>query len=141
MMISDSKIHKDIKNISDNHFLSLNKIIEWYKHNEERRKELRKLYRKDKSYYTELDLCEGYLKDMRHYLTHGDWISNFYGKEMENKIQWVVLHSRKGIPYPLSSNKNSNGLEDLTEGEYHELKNKARRIELGFPFKNAKERR
>ena len=141
MMISDSKIHKDIKNISDNHFLSLNKIKEWYKHNEERRKELRKLYRKDKSYYTELDLCEGYLKDMRHYLTHGDWISDFYGKEIENKIQCVVLHSRKGIPYPLSSIKNSNGLEDLTEGEYHELKNKARRIELGFQFKNAKERR
>jgi len=141
MMISDSKIHKDIKNISDNHFLSLNKIKEWYKHNEERRKELRKLYRKDKSYYTELDLCEGYLKDMRHYLTHGDWISNFYGKEMENKIQWVVLHSRKGTPYPLSSNKNSNGLEDLTEEEYHELKNKARRVELGLPFKNAKERK
>ncbi len=66
MMISDSKIHKDIKNISDNHFLSLNKIKEWYKHNEERRKELRKLYRKDKSYYTELDLCEGYLKDIIH---------------------------------------------------------------------------
>tara|TARA_R110002020_G_scaffold387634_1_gene598414 strand:- start:200 stop:622 length:423 start_codon:yes stop_codon:yes gene_type:complete len=140
-MISDSKIHKDIKNISDNHFLSLNKIKEWYKHNEERRKELRKLYRKDKSYYTELDLCEGYLKDIRHYLTHGDWISDFYGKEMENKTQWVVLHSSKGTPYPLSSNKNSNGLEDLTEEEYHELKNKARRVELGLPFKNAKERK
>ena len=106
-----------------------------------RRKELRKLYRKDKSYYTELDLCEGYLKDIRHYLTHGDWISDFYGKEMENKTQWVVLHSSKGTPYPLSSNKNSNGLEDLTEEEYHELKNKARRVELGLPFKNAKERK
>jgi hypothetical protein len=138
MMISDNKIHKDIKNISDNHFLSLNKIKEWYKHNEERRKELRKLYRKDKRYYTELDLCEGYLKDMRHYLTHGDWISDFYGKEMEHKIQRVVLYSRKGVPYPLSSNKNSNGLEDLTEEEYKKLKVKAKRMELGLSFNGEK---
>jgi|TARA_R110000823_G_scaffold267692_2_gene387697 hypothetical protein len=141
-MISDSRIHKDIINLSVNHFLSLNKIKEWYKYNEERRKDLRKLYRKDKKYYIELDLCEGYLKDMRHYLTHGDWVSNYYGKEMEHKISWTVLHSKKGIPYPLSSNKNSTGLEDLTDKEYRELKNKARRIELGLPFNNfVKERK
>lgn len=137
-MISESRIHKSVLNLNTKHFLSLTKIKEWYKYNEERRKDLRKLARKDKKMYSlELDLCEGYLKDMRHYLTHGDWISDFYGKEMEHKIEWTVVHSRKKIPYRLGDEK-SNGLEDLTEEEYKELKIKAKRMELGLSFNGEK---
>jgi hypothetical protein len=32
--------------------------------------------------------CEGYIRFMRHYLKHGDWISDFYGEEEEQRIYW-----------------------------------------------------
>ena len=32
--------------------------------------------------------CEGYIRFMRHYLRHGDWISDFYGAEEEGRVYW-----------------------------------------------------
>ena len=34
---------------------------------------------------------DGYIKDMRHYLRTGDWISLFYGKDMQNLTKYRVL--------------------------------------------------
>ena len=134
-MISDSQVHKNVLGLTKNHFLSLSNIREWYRHTEERRKNARKLARKDKKLISEFYKCEGYLKDMRYYLRHGDWTCDFYGKDMEHKIQWRVTASRSGKPYLLNPTKKSNGLEDLTDKEYKELKIKAMKIELGLPWK------
>ena len=34
---------------------------------------------------------EGYVRNMQHYLKHGDWIDNFYGEYEEKKVQWVTI--------------------------------------------------
>ena len=38
--------------------------------------------------------CEAYIKQMRHYLRHGDWCSDFYGKDEEYMIMWVTTSGR-----------------------------------------------
>ena len=34
---------------------------------------------------------EGYVRNMQHYLKHGDWIDNFYGEHEEKKIKWITI--------------------------------------------------
>ena len=34
---------------------------------------------------------EGYVKDIKHYLRHGDWISNFYGEYQEFETKWRMI--------------------------------------------------
>jgi len=36
-------------------------------------------------------ISEGYNKDIRHYITHGDWISDFYGRDQDFLIGWVKI--------------------------------------------------
>ena len=40
---------------------------------------------------------DGYVKDMRHYLRTGDWISIFYGKDMKSKTKTRVLAHGVGV--------------------------------------------
>ena len=39
----------------------------------------------------------GYIKDMRHYLRNGDWISPFYGKNMSHKTKMKVVAHGVGV--------------------------------------------
>ena len=34
---------------------------------------------------------EGYIRFMKHYLKHGDWISNVYGEHQEKRIKWRMI--------------------------------------------------
>jgi hypothetical protein len=36
-------------------------------------------------------ISEGYNKDIRYYITHGDWISDFYGRDQDCLIDRVVF--------------------------------------------------
>ena len=42
---------------------------------------------------------DGYIKDMRHYLRTGDWISLFYGKDMQNLTKYIVVAYGDGVWY------------------------------------------
>tara|TARA_R100000750_G_C2338273_1_gene93051 strand:- start:324 stop:707 length:384 start_codon:yes stop_codon:yes gene_type:complete len=36
-------------------------------------------------------ISEGYNKEIRHYIAHGDWISDFYGRDQDFLMQRVVI--------------------------------------------------
>tara|TARA_R100000656_G_C3948319_1_gene127942 strand:+ start:96 stop:479 length:384 start_codon:yes stop_codon:yes gene_type:complete len=36
-------------------------------------------------------ISEGYNRDIRHYITHGDWISDFYGRDQDFLMGRVVI--------------------------------------------------
>ena len=35
--------------------------------------------------------AQGYIRQMRHYLKHGDWCTDFYGPYEEKRIKWVTI--------------------------------------------------
>ena len=89
-------IHARVAKLPKTHPRSADEVKSWIKHNEN----LIKMHRKDvrnnvKGSIAELANCEGYIKQMRHYLTHGDWISDFYGAEQEYFITWVTIAGGK----------------------------------------------
>ena len=76
----------------DDHFLSLKKVRSWIKSNKEQISSLRAEVRRDvKGAKAKLHSKEGYIRNMQHYLKHGDWIDNFYGEHEEKKVQWRVI--------------------------------------------------
>ena len=89
-------INDRVAKLPKDHFLSLDSVKAWIKHNEELVKEHRKDVRnKIAGAISKQASCEGYIKQMRHYLRHGDWCSDFYGKDEEYKITWVS--TTKGV--------------------------------------------
>ena len=67
------------------------KILEWIDHNKLLVSEYRKQEKNNtKGAIAKRTSCEGYIRFMRHYLKHGDWISNFYGQEEEGRIYWRI---------------------------------------------------
>ena len=85
-------IHDRVAKLPKDHFLSLDSVKAWIKHNEELVKEHRKDVRnKVAGAISKQASCEGYIKQMRHYLRHGDWCSDFYGKDEEYKITWITI--------------------------------------------------
>ena len=67
------------------------KILEWIDHNKLLVSEYKKQERNNiKGAIAKRVSCEGYIRFMRHYLKHGDWISDFYGQEEEGRIYWRI---------------------------------------------------
>ena len=85
-------IHPDVVAKPDDHFLSLKKVRSWMKSTKEQISSLRGEVRRDvKGAKAKLHSKEGYVRNMQHYLEHGDWIDNFYGEYEEKKVQWVTI--------------------------------------------------
>ena len=85
-------IHPDVVAKPDDHFLSLKKVRSWMKSTKEQISSLRGEVRRDeKGAKAKLTSKEGYVRNMQHYLKHGDWIDNFYGEHEEKKIKWITI--------------------------------------------------
>jgi len=89
-------VHKDVKALDDDHYLSLKKVKEWEKHNKDRVKELRPLIRKasgkeQRVLERELFNRQGYLKYIATYLDTATWLDLFYGKDQEHLMKWRTL--------------------------------------------------
>ena len=85
-------IHPDVVEKPDDHFRSLKKVRSWMKSTKEQISSLRGEVRRDvKGAKAKLHSKEGYVRNMQHYLKHGDWIDNFYGEYEEKKVQWVTI--------------------------------------------------
>ena len=68
------------------HYLN---VWSWIQHNQDLITACRKQERlKVKGALARRLSCEGYLRHMRHYLRHGDWIDNFYGADQEIQMVW-----------------------------------------------------
>ena len=77
---------------ADDHPLCLKNVRSWIKSTKEQITALRGEVRRDvKGSKAKLHSKEGYVRNMQHYLKHGDWIDNFYGEYEEKKVQWVTI--------------------------------------------------
>ncbi len=69
-------------------------MLAWLKYNQELLPALRKQARKTpriEGAKARLADVQGYIKMLTRYLRHGDWCSNFYGKDQEFKTKWKVI--------------------------------------------------
>ena len=89
-----SGIHPSLHNLKDDHPISVKKVKEWIRSNREMMSSYRTQMRKDvkgaRARYYDL---EGYIRFMKHYLKHGDWVSDVYGEHQEKRTKWRVVAS------------------------------------------------
>ena len=82
-------LHPTLLKMSDDHPIHYLKVMKWIQHNKLLIGEYRKQERNNiKGAIAKRASCEGYIRFMRHYLRHGDWISDFYGAEEEGRVYW-----------------------------------------------------
>jgi hypothetical protein len=85
-------IHQNVISLPDEHYLSAKKVKSWIKSNKDMISELRSEVRRDvkgaKSKYYNID---GYIRQMQHYLKHGDWVDSQYGEFQEKSIKWRTI--------------------------------------------------
>ena len=87
-----SSIHPTVLAKGDEHFISAKNVQSWIKNQKELLSEYRASVRRDvKGAKAKLHSKEGYIRNMQHYLKHGDWIDNFYGEHEEKKIKWITI--------------------------------------------------
>jgi hypothetical protein len=91
-LVQGVKAHPSVFKKDKDHPLYIVNVEEWLKHNED----MRRIHAKDARYKHKGSLAqslihEGYVREIRHYLRTGDWISNFYGKDQELKIKWRTV--------------------------------------------------
>ena len=88
----NTSIHPSVFALPDDHYLSAKKVKEWIKSNKEMmssyRAQMRKEVKGARAMYHDL---EGYVRFMKHYLKHGDWISDVYGEHQEKRIKWRMI--------------------------------------------------
>jgi|TARA_R110000803_G_scaffold111349_1_gene179788 hypothetical protein len=98
--MNKSHINKELYNLPKNATFQVNVVLEWIKHNQEVSKSMaREIRMNTKGAIAQRSMRDGYVKDMRHYLRTGDWISIFYGKDMQNKTKYKVVAYGDGIWY------------------------------------------
>jgi len=98
--MNKSHINKELYNLPKNATFQVNVVLEWIKHNQEISKSMaREIRMNTKGAIAQRSMRDGYVKDMRHYLRTGDWISIFYGKDMQNKTKYKVVAYGDGIWY------------------------------------------
>jgi hypothetical protein len=93
-----SQIKKELYKLPKNATFQVDKILKWIKHNQEVSRSLNREVRMNtKGAIARRSMRDGYIKDMRYYLRHGDWISLFYGKDMQNKTKTKVVARGVGV--------------------------------------------
>ena len=83
-----SGIHPSLHNLDDEHPASVKKVKEWIKTQKgivssERASERQNV----KGAKSKRVSAEGYIRQMQHYLKHGDWISMFYGEYEQHLVK------------------------------------------------------
>ena len=87
--IGGVKPHHSVLKHDKDHPLHIKEVLDWMNHNDALAKEHSRLARRgDKDSMSQRYIHEGYVRDIRHYLRTGDWISDFFGKNQEHKIRW-----------------------------------------------------
>ena len=85
-------IHPSVLALEDTHTFSLNNVRSWIKHNKELLNSQRTAIRqKIPGALMKYESIRGYIADMEHYIRTGDWISNTYGLEQQNKTKWRTI--------------------------------------------------
>lgn len=85
-------VHKDIRDLPEDHFLHWKKVKEWLKCNQDQLKGMRSYKNsknaKERSEYIDLNT---YITNMKRYLSQGVWLDFRYGEQREGRIQKVCV--------------------------------------------------
>ena len=94
LTIQGIKVHPSVCKKDKEHPLYIGEVEKWLKFNDEQRKIYAKEARKGHKHSLAQSLIhEGYVKEIRHYLRSGDWISDFFGKDQESKTIWRTIRA------------------------------------------------
>ena len=89
----NQSIHPEVLAKPDDHFLSVKNVRSWIKSSKEQLSSFKSEMRRDvKGAKAKVHSKEGYIRNMQHYLKHGDWIDDFYGEYEEKKVRWKTIH-------------------------------------------------
>ena len=90
--VANIKFHPAVLIPKKYHPLHIDKVKRWLIKNNDLANKYARLSRKKEKGALALSLIhEGYVKEIRHYLRHGDWISSFYGEDQEFKTEWRII--------------------------------------------------
>jgi hypothetical protein len=88
-------VHEEVRNLPDEHPISLKKVREWIKLAKEERSslgaQLRKKYNKNMN--NRFNILDVYVRNMEAYLKNGVWLDLFYGSKQEYKIKYVSMQN------------------------------------------------
>jgi len=94
-LIAGIKPHPSVLAVPKDKPLNISDVKDWLEYNDNMRKHYSKLARKkEKGALAGGLIHEGYVKEIRHYLRTGDWISDFYGRHQEFKTPRRVVVGR-----------------------------------------------
>ena len=90
--MNKSQIKKELYKLPKSATFQVDTVLKWIKHNQEVSRSMNREVRMNiPGAIAKRSMRDGYIKDMRHYLRTGDWISLFYGKDMQNLTKYRVL--------------------------------------------------
>ena len=83
-------LHKDIRNLEEDHPISPTKVKKWLKSNKEALAAAKKDAKTDKKANARVGQLETYVTNMERYLRTGVWLNLFYGENQEHKVRRKV---------------------------------------------------
>ena len=96
--MNKSQIKKELYNLPKTATFKVDTVLSWIKHNQEvSRSMAREVRMKVQGAIAQRSMRDGYVKDMRHYLRTGDWISIFSGKDMQDITKTRVVAHGVGV--------------------------------------------
>ncbi len=98
-------LHKDIRDLKDDHAISPAKVKKWLKTNKEALAAAKKDAKTDKKANARVGQLETYVNNMERYLRTGVWLDMFYGENQEHRVKRRVT--------TLAYDKNGNVKRDV----------------------------
>ena len=96
--MNKSQIKKELYNLPKTATFKVDTVLSWIKHNQEVSRSMAREVRMNVQGAIALrSMRDGYVKDMRHYLRTGDWISIFSGKDMQDITKTRVVAHGVGV--------------------------------------------
>jgi len=87
-----ANVHPSVLEKPVTDMLSYDNVKEWIKYNKDILNSYRPLIRqKVPGAMMKHEMIRGYISDMEHYIRSGDWISNYTGREMQNRTRWRAI--------------------------------------------------
>ena len=83
-------LHKDIRNLEEDHPISPVKVKKWLKSNKEALAAAKKDAKTDKKANARVGQLETYVTNMERYLRTGVWLDLFYGENQEHRVRRKV---------------------------------------------------
>lgn len=85
-------IHPKVKELDDDHPLSVSSVKEWIKYNKEKQTSLRhRIKMNEKRALADYEQCRAYVTNMENYLKTGVWTDLFYGPDQNFLMGWRTV--------------------------------------------------